>query len=160
MIKVICLGEALIDFIANRKDVLLSDSPGFKKSFGGAPANVAVGLAKHGIKTGFIGKVGADPFGRYLKKTLRGYGVNTTYLISDPKTKTTLAFVTPLSHGRNDFTFYRHPGADMMLRPNEIKTDYFKSAKIFHFGSGYRDRDFCSSPEKNFRKILSSKAYR
>ncbi|MFH1228476.1 MAG: PfkB family carbohydrate kinase [Planctomycetota bacterium] len=135
MVDIICLGELLIDFISNQKDISLGGSPGFGKAPGGAPANVAVGLAKLGAKAGFIGKVGDDPFGRYLEKTLKHHKVNTAGLAFDKKTRTTLAFVTRFSNGRNEFTFYRHPGADMMLKPAEIKESYFKRAGIFHFGS-------------------------
>lgn len=135
MKKVICLGELLIDLISCRKDVSLADSRGFEKAPGGAPANVAVGLVKLGVKTGFIGKVGDETFGHYLKRTLRRNKVDTTHLILDKKTRTTLAFVSRFSNGQNEFTFFRHPGADMMLKPAEIKEDYFKGARIFHFGS-------------------------
>lgn len=135
MPEIICLGELLIDFISYKKDIPLADSPGFQKAPGGAPANVAVGLAKLGVKTGFIGKVGDEPFGHYLKNTLRQNKVDTAHLILDKKTRTTLAFVSRFSHGQNEFTFYRHPGADMMLEPSEIKASYFQPARIFHFGS-------------------------
>jgi len=135
MTEAISLGEALIDFISNKNNVRLSESPGFKKALGGAPANVAVGLAKQGVRTAFIGKVGDDPFGRYIINMLKGYKVDTASMISDKYARTTLAFVSRFSHGQNDFTFYRHPGADMRLNPDEIKESIFKDAKAFHFGS-------------------------
>jgi fructokinase len=135
MTEAISLGEALIDFISYKNNVSLSESPGFKKTLGGAPANVAVGLAKQGIKTVFIGKVGDDPFGSYIINTLGGFKVDTKNMISDKYARTTLAFVSRFSHGQNDFTFYRHPGADMMLKPDEIKENIFKGTKVFHFGS-------------------------
>lgn len=135
MPEVICLGELLIDFIASQKDIPLGESPAFEKAPGGAPANVAVGLAKLGVQAGFVGKVGDEHFGRYLKKTLQQNKVDTSYLILDKQTRTTLAFVSRFSHGQNEFTFYRHPGADMMLKPSEIKERYFRRARIFHFGS-------------------------
>ncbi|MFH1230928.1 MAG: PfkB family carbohydrate kinase [Planctomycetota bacterium] len=135
MIEAISLGEALIDFISYKNDVRLAYSPGFKKALGGAPANVAVGLAKQNIKTAFIGKVGDDPFGTYIKNMLQHYNVNISSVIMDKYARTTLAFVSRFSHGQNDFVFYRHPGADMMLSQTEIKENLFKKARIFHFGS-------------------------
>ena len=135
MPKALCIGELLIDFVSTTPDVTLAEAPGFVKAPGGAPANVAVGLAKLGIDAGFIGKVGADPFGDFLTETLQQNHVDTTYLIAGEKSRTTLAFVATRSDGMKDITFYRHPGADIQLSPDEIDTDYIKSADLFHYGS-------------------------
>lgn len=135
MPKAICIGELLIDFVSTTPDVTLAEAPGFVKAPGGAPANVAVGLAKLGIDTGFIGKVGADPFGDFLTETLQQNSVDTTYLIAGEASRTTLAFVATRSDGMKDITFYRHPGADIQLSPDEIDADYIKSADLFHYGS-------------------------
>ena len=135
MPKVLCIGELLIDFVSTTPDVTLAEAPGFVKAPGGAPANVAVGLAKLGVDAGFIGKVGADPFGDFLTETLQQNNVDTTYLIAGETSRTTLAFVATRSDGMKDITFYRHPGADIQLSPNEIDADYIHSAELFHYGS-------------------------
>ena len=135
MPKALCIGELLIDFVSTTPDVTLAEAPGFVKAPGGAPANVAVGLAKLGMDAGFIGKVGADAFGDFLRQTLQQNSVNTDYLISDEGSRTTLAFVATRSDGMKDITFYRHPGADIQLAPDEINTDYIQSADLFHYGS-------------------------
>ena len=135
MPKALCIGELLIDFVSTTPDVTLTDAPGFVKAPGGAPANVAVGLARLGIDTGFIGKVGADPFGHFLTETLQQNNVDTSYLIAGEESRTTLAFVATRSDGKKDITFYRHPGADIQLSPDEIDADYIQSAELFHYGS-------------------------
>ncbi len=135
MPKALCIGELLIDFVSTTPDVTLAEAPGFVKAPGGAPANVAVGLAKLGIDAGFIGKVGADPFGDFLTDTLQQNSVDTTYLIAGEASRTTLAFVATRSDGMKDITFYRHPGADIQLSPDEIDADYIQSAELFHYGS-------------------------
>ena len=135
MPKALCIGELLIDFVSTTPDVSLADAQGFVKAPGGAPANVAVGLAKLGIEAGFIGKVGADPFGDFLTETLQQTNVDTQYLIAGQDSRTTLAFVATRSDGRKDITFYRHPGADIQLSPDEIDIEYIKSADLFHYGS-------------------------
>ena len=135
MPEALCIGELLIDFVSTIPDVTLTEAPGFVKAPGGAPANVAVGLAKLGVDAGFIGKVGADAFGDFLRETLQQNDVDTTYLIADEISRTTLAFVATRSDGMKDITFYRHPGADIQLSPDEINTNYIQSAKLFHYGS-------------------------
>jgi fructokinase len=135
MPKALCIGELLIDFVSTTPDVTLAEAPGFVKAPGGAPANVAVGLAKLGVDAGFIGKVGADPFGNFLTETLQRNNVDTAYLIAGETSRTTLAFVATRSDGMKDITFYRHPGADIQLSPNEIDVDYIHSAELFHYGS-------------------------
>ena len=135
MPKALCIGELLIDFVSTTPDVTLAAAPGFVKAPGGAPANVAVGLAKLGIDVGFIGKVGADAFGDFLRETLAQHRVNTDSLIADATARTTLAFVATRSDGMKDITFYRHPGADIQLSPDELDTDAIQSAALFHYGS-------------------------
>lgn len=134
-VDVICLGELLIDFVSLDRDASLIESSGFKKAPGGAPANVAAGVAKLGRTAGFVGKVGDDPFGLYLKKVLDEINVDTSYLVFDKYARTTLSFVAQKSDGVRDCMFYRNPGADMLLMPEEISEDYIRQGKIFHFGS-------------------------
>jgi len=135
MVDVIALGELLIDFVSTESGVSLIEAPAFKKAAGGAPANVAVGLAKLGVASGFIGKVGDDDFGHFLAQTLQGHGVDTSALRFSDEARTMLAFVSLRADGERDFMFYRHPSADMLLRPEEIDLDYIGAAKVLHYGS-------------------------
>lgn len=131
----ICLGELLIDFVSTKSGVGLEDAPGFIKAAGGAPANVAVGLARLGLSTAFIGKVGNDVFGKFLAKALKNNGVDTTNLLFDRNHKTKLAFVSLTEDGERDFEFYREQSADMQLKLSDIDQSVIREAKIFHFGS-------------------------
>ena len=156
MPKALCIGELLIDFVSTTPDVTLAEAPGFVKAPGGAPANVAVGLAKLGIDAGFIGKVGADAFGDFLREVLQENSVDTTYLIAGEASRTTLAFVATRSDGMKDITFYRHPGADIQLSPDEIDTGYVQSAELFHYGSVSLSHS--PSREATLQAIQSAKA--
>ncbi len=134
-VEIVCLGEALIDLISVEKGVSLAQARTFEKAPGGAPANVAVGLARLGVQSGFMGKVGDDEFGRFLASTLADNGVDISALLFSQETRTALAFVSLKQGGEREFMFYRHPSADMLIRPEEIDKDYIKGAKVFHFGS-------------------------
>jgi fructokinase len=135
MPQLISIGELLIDFVSFERDVSLLDSSGFTKAPGGAPANVAAGFARLGGTAGFIGKVGEDPFGYYLKAVLDAIPVDTSALVFDKEARTTLSFVANHSSGIRDCVFYRNPGADMLLSPEEISEAYIEQAQIFHYGS-------------------------
>jgi len=135
MADVVCMGELLVEFVSTRGNVPLADAPGFIKAPGGAPANVAVALQRLGVPARFAGKVGDDPFGRYLGESLRRAGVDTAFLMIDPAARTTAVFVAVWPDGRKDLCFYRNPGADMMLSPDEIGDALFDGARCFHFGS-------------------------
>lgn len=135
MPDIICLGEALIDFIPLESGVSLMDVEAFKKAPGGAPANVAAGVSKLGKAGAFVGKVGDDPFGRFLEKTFAENGVDTSRMLFDSDAKTGLAFVTLTSAGVPEFMFYRNPSADMLLRADELDEAFIKSARGFHYGS-------------------------
>jgi len=135
MPDVICLGEALIDFIPLEKGVSLMEVSGFRKAPGGAPANVAAGLSKLGNPSAFLGKVGDDPFGRFLEKTFAANGVDTGHMLFDPTARTGLAFVSLTAEGVPEFMFYRNPSADMLLTADEIDVEFIKSARAFHYGS-------------------------
>lgn len=127
---VICLGEALIDFIP-----LDSENLTYQKAPGGAPANVAVGISKLGGKAAFIGKVGDDVLGHFLKETLEGYGVDTAPLFMTNEARTGVTFVTLEPSGERSFSFYIDPSADRFLRKEDLDPSLFKNNKIFHFGS-------------------------
>lgn len=130
---VTALGELLIDFTDNglsgQGNTLFEANPG------GAPCNVLAMLNKAGHKTAFIGKVGQDIFGNKLKGVLDEVGIDTSNLIMDEDVRTTLAFVQTLAGGDRDFSFYRNPGADMMLKEDELKEEILKDTAVFHFGT-------------------------
>lgn len=130
---VVALGELLIDFTENGTSS--QGNPIYEANPGGAPCNVLAVLNKAGRKTAFIGKVGRDIFGNRLKAVLDEAGIDTSNLILDAEVRTTLAFVETLPGGDRDFSFYRNPGADMMLKEEELREELIKEAKIFHFGT-------------------------
>lgn len=132
---IVCLGEALIDMISLETGASLEETERFLVRPGGAPANVAVAIAKLAGKSAFIGKVGNDSFGRKLISVMSGYGVNTEGMVRCDKAKTALAFVSLRSDGEREFSFYRDPGADMLLQPEEVQNSLIDQADIFHFGS-------------------------
>lgn len=130
---VIALGELLIDFTEN--GISEQGNPIFEANPGGAPCNVLAMLGKLGHNTSFIGKVGNDFFGVQLKNALLETGISTEHLYIDDTVHTTLAMVHVLPDGDRDFSFYRNPGADMMLSEEEITEETIESTKIFHFGT-------------------------
>lgn len=130
---VTALGELLIDFTENGESS--QGNPLMEANPGGAPCNVLAMLQKLGKKTAFIGKVGSDMFGNQLKTAVEEVGIDTRNLIMDEKHHTTLAFVHTYPDGDRDFSFYRDPGADMMLTKEEVQKDLIASSRIFHFGT-------------------------
>lgn len=130
---VVALGELLIDF--TESGISEQDNPLLEANPGGAPCNVLAMLNKLGKKTAFIGKVGNDNFGKMLANTVSESGTDISNLLFDEKVHTTLAFVHTFEDGEREFSFYRDPGADMMLKKSDINEELLKSAKIFHFGT-------------------------
>lgn len=130
---VVALGELLVDFtlngISNQGNQMYEANPG------GAPCNVLSMLQNLGRETAFIGKVGKDSFGEMLSDVVKKQGINTEGLVFDERIPTTLAFVHTKPDGDRSFSFYRKPGADMMLRKEEICEKLIRKAKIFHFGT-------------------------
>ena len=130
---VVALGELLIDFTENglsgQGNPLLEANPG------GAPCNVLAMLNRLGKKTAFIGKVGNDQFGKMLKEVVEESGTDVSGLAMDEQVHTTLAFVHTFPDGDREFSFYRNPGADMMLTKEEVDPEIIKNARIFHFGT-------------------------
>ena len=135
MANAICLGELLIDFVPTVTGTGLTDAPAFIKAPGGAPGNVAVGLARLGVKSAFMGKVGDDAFGHFLADTLAEAGVDVGPLRFSTEARTALAFVSLRADGEREFMFYRHPSADMLFTPREVDMDAISRAKLLHFGS-------------------------
>ena len=130
---VVALGELLIDFTENglsgQGNALFEANPG------GAPCNVLAMLKKLDRDCAFVGKVGDDMFGQLLRKVAGDAGICMDCLVADRDARTTLAFVKKLENGDRDFSFYRNPGADMMLTEDEIPEDVIAGCRIFHFGT-------------------------
>lgn len=132
MPDIMAIGEMLVDFTAvTDKD----DDIYYKQNPGGAPANVAVMAAKLGVSSGFIGKLGKDMFGKYLKETLENEGVETKGVILDKDFSTTLAFVRKGEDGERDFVFYRKNSADLNLNFSEVNLKLIDNCKLLHFGA-------------------------
>lgn len=130
---VIALGELLIDFTMNGQSEQGNNM--FEACPGGAPCNVLALLNKMGKKTAFIGKVGKNQFGALLRDTITEAGIDASNLMVDENVNTTLAFVHTFPDGDREFSFYRNPGADMMLTADEVNPEVVKDTKVFHFGT-------------------------
>ena len=130
---VVALGELLIDFTEN--GLSEQGNPLLEANPGGAPCNVLAMLQKLDKRTAFIGKVGRDMFGTQLRQAALEAGICMDYLQMDETVHTTLAFVKTFPNGDRDFSFYRNPGADMMLRAEELPLNVLKDVRIFHFGT-------------------------
>ncbi len=145
---VVALGEILIDFLEIKNDK--NGYPTLAASPGGAPANFLTPIAKYGLKTAMIGKVGNDTFGNLLINTLKQNGINTKGIVIDDNVFTTLAFVTIDSNGERSFAFARKPGADTKLRYEEVELSLIDKCKVFHFGT----LSLTNNPSKNTTKKL------
>ena len=128
-------GELLIDFVALEMGVTVGDASGFIKAPGGAPANVAAAVARLGYSSAFMGQVGNDPFGKHLAGVLAAEDVNIEGLTYSEAARTALAFVSNSADGDRSFMFYRHPSADMLMRPEDVKTSVIDAHEVFHYGS-------------------------
>lgn len=143
---VCALGELLIDFTEN--GISQQGNPIMEANPGGAPCNVLAMLNKLGYKTAFIGKVGKDIFGRQLKNLVSEIGIDITGLAEDKAVNTTLAFVHTLEGGDREFSFYRNPGADMMLNESDVKPEIIENSRIFHYGSLSMTNAVCEAATK------------
>ena len=130
---VVALGELLIDFTENGTSA--QGNPVFEANPGGAPCNVLAMLRKLDRRCAFVGKVGNDMFGHQLKAVAEEAGIDMSALRMDANVHTTLAFVKTYEDGDRDFSFYRNPGADMMLTEDELPMDMIRDTRIFHFGT-------------------------
>jgi len=130
MKKVLCFGEVLIDFLPNE-----DDETSFKPIAGGAPANVAVAIAKLGGESFFVGGIGSDNFGLFLQKQLAAYRVNTNYLRSFENSNSALVLVSLDDKKERSFSFYRHDTADMLFSSEDFSEESFQQSDIFHYCS-------------------------
>jgi fructokinase len=132
---ILCLGELLIDMFPAEIGRGMTEVSAFRPKPGGAPANVAVAAARLDSQSGFIGKVGQDPFGHYLETVLKNEGVDTQGMRFDAEARTTLVFIAMPDVHSAEFVFYRNPGADMLLQPEELPLPLLQSTAWLHFGS-------------------------
>ena len=130
---VVALGELLVDFASHGASEQNNEL--FEACPGGAPCNALAMLSRLGKKTAFIGKVGDDYFGHGLVKAVRGAGINADAAVFDKSVRTTLAFVSTDDAGERSFAFFRNPGADMMLKSEEVDMSLVRDCRIFHFGT-------------------------
>ncbi len=126
---IICMGEMLIDFTPGKEERSFICNPG------GAPANACIAIARNGLKTGFLGRLGNDDFGKLLKSTLEQNHVEVLCPELTDEAVTTLAFVTLYEGGERSFTFVRKPGADILLDTSDINEEMIQNTKILHAGS-------------------------
>lgn len=140
-LDVTAIGELLIDFTEN--GLSAQGNPILEANPGGAPCNVLAMLNGLGHKTSFIGKVGDDTFGRQLRAAIKEVGIEDCGLMIDKDVHTTLAFVHTAPDGDRDFSFYRNPGADMMLQEEDLNMDMLKNCKVFHYGTLSMTHDTC-----------------
>lgn len=138
---VVALGELLIDFTEHGTSE--QGNPILEANPGGAPCNVLAMLCRLGKQTAFLGKVGTDMFGDQLKAAICEVGIDAAGLKRDEKIHTTLAFVHTKADGDREFSFCRNPGADVMLKEEDLEEDLIKNCKIFHFGSLSMTHEAC-----------------
>jgi fructokinase len=143
--QIVCLGEMLIDLFASETGRDFGVVSAFLPVPGGAPANVAVAASRLGTASAFIGKVGDDPFGRKLASVLAENGVETGGMLFDLTARTTLNFMSIPDVNTVVTFFYRNPGADMLLRPEELNREMIRGARFFHFGSVSLTEEPCRS---------------
>lgn len=134
-LDLVAIGEALVDMISTSPGKTLEESAGYVRAFGGAMANVAVGSARLGGKTGFIGKVGDDPFGRFLKNTMEEAGIVLDGVVFTNQYQTSVVFVSLEQDGKPTFYFYGRLAADLQLAAEEVNYEMVKSARFFHYGT-------------------------
>ena len=134
-IEVLSYGEALVDFLPNQGGKLLRDVDTFHKTSGGAPANMAIGLARLGRSVGLMGAVGQDEFGWFLRNHLEREGVDVSGVYMTDEAKTGITFVSLDANGERSFMFFRQPSADTMFKPADINVETIEHCSIFIAGS-------------------------
>lgn len=141
-VDVVVFGEALVDMFPDTPGTALEASDRFVRHLGGAPANLAVGLARQGVKTGLVTLVGNDAFGRFVERALDAEGIDTATIGQHKTARTGMTFVAS-AHGERSFLFYRHPSADMLISTQNVdeKPQHLRRGRIFHFGSSTLSRE-------------------
>jgi fructokinase len=134
---ILCIGEALVDFVALTPSTL-DRAPVFERAAGGAPANVAVGLSRLGVRSAYLGKLGQDPFGQYLFEVLRNEGVDVSGVVFSSSNRTGLAFVSLTENGERDFLFAIDRSADTFLSFEDLDSKQLGRLAAIHAGT------FCS----------------
>jgi len=126
-----CFGEALIDFLASPASATGTPRQ-FTEHAGGAPANVAVGVARLGGDARFVGMLSSDMFGDFLLAQFREHGVDVAQVRRTDAARTALAFVSLSTNGERSFNFYRPPAADLLFQPTDFDAAAFHDLAIFH----------------------------
>jgi fructokinase len=132
---VLCFGEALVDFFPERPGIPLEDCERFERHLGGAPCNVAVGLARLGVRVGLQTRVGRDAFGTFVTRRLAEEGVDVSRIRVDPSAKTGVTFVAVAADGGRSFLFFRHPSADQCVPVDDVDPTTIVAARVLHVGS-------------------------
>ena len=140
-LDVLSFGEALVDFFPERAGLPLAECDVFHRQLGGAPANVAVGLARLGCKVGLMTLVGPDAFGTFVRDRLAAEGIDTSGVGVHRTAKTGVTFVSVGAHGERSFLFFRHPSADQMIAAHDVDEAFFPRARIVHVGSSTLARE-------------------
>jgi len=135
MPDVLSVGEALVEFVSTEAGATLREAHAFEKGIGGSAARLAIGLARLGVSSGFVGRVGDDPFGHFLGDGLAAEGVDVSQLGFERRARTGLAFSSLSAHRGRDLVFFRHPSADMLLSPGHINPAYIKAARAITYNS-------------------------
>lgn len=135
MSKLLAIGEALIDFIPNETGKPIRQIQSFSPKTGGAPANVCGVFAKMGEQASMITQLGNDPFGDKILEDFQSFGIDCSNISRTDEANTSLAFVSLQEDGNREFSFYRNPGADMLLKPETIQKQWFEHADVLHFCS-------------------------
>ena len=143
---VVVFGEALVDMFPEQPGTPLEEAERFVRHLGGAPTNLAVGLARQGVKTALCSMVGNDAFGRFVHRALQDEGVDVDTVLPHKTARTGVTFVATAGTARS-FLFYRHPSADMLITPQHVdeKPQHVRRGRIFHFGSSTLSREPCRS---------------
>jgi fructokinase len=137
----LCFGEALVDFFPTRAGLPLAEVERFQRQLGGAPTNVAVCLARSGLRAGVQTLVGPDAFGDFVLSALASEGVEVRAIGRHPSAKTGVAFVAVAQDGARSFLFFRHPSADMAIGPEHVTREHIARARLFHLGSSTLSRE-------------------
>jgi fructokinase len=140
-LDVLVFGEALVDFFPQAPGIPLAECELFQRHLGGAPANVAVGLARLGVRVGLMTLVGPDDFGRFVRDRLAAEGVDVSGVGVHRTAKTGITFVSVGAHGERSFLFFRHPSADQMIAEHDVDGALIARARVLHVGSSTLSRE-------------------